>query len=114
MAGRTRTLPALSSLLLAFVAAAAPAAEITAGAGRYYDEPRSALHARPRSATYVTDEVKDQAVPTNQWYSSVVFLRWSMPLYAHPVSYQATPAGMEVGLPPRQVGTYDGSREVRY
>ncbi|MFM1886492.1 MAG: hypothetical protein RL026_1649, partial [Pseudomonadota bacterium] len=40
--------------------------------------------------------------------------RWSMPLYAHPVSYQATPAGMEVGLPPRQVGTYDGSREVRY
>jgi endoglucanase Acf2 len=112
---RHRTAPVLllAAALLCGGTTAVIAAEIRAGAGRYFDAPRSALHARPRPATFVAADLVGQAVPTNQWYSSVVFLRWSQPLYAHPVSYQATPKGLELGRPPREIGTYEGSREVR-
>ena len=45
-------------------------------------------------AEYVTGEAAGKAAPTNQWYSSVMFQRWSQPLHAHPMTYRATRAGL--------------------
>ncbi|WP_103501640.1 glycosyl hydrolase [Streptomyces sp. SM14] len=52
----------------------------------------------------VTDAVADQPVPTNDWWSSLVFKRYgdnpySQPMYGHPLTYQAVAGGLEVGYP---------------
>ena len=99
---------------LAAVAEAAPATEVANGLGRYYTAPKSAGDPVPPLGTYVTAEMAGQAVPSNQWYSSVVYQRWSQPLYAHPLAYRAVEQGLEVSNPRREIGTYGGSREVRY
>lgn len=52
----------------------------------------------------------EQAVPTNQWYSTTVFHRFAYPLYAQPMSYRPTPAGMEIGLPQKSVAIDDDGR----
>ena len=49
--------------------------------------------------TYETKEMRAQATPTNQWYSSVIFTHWSEPIHAHPATYKAGPDGFEVGYP---------------
>jgi endoglucanase Acf2 len=49
--------------------------------------------------TYETQAMRAQAAPTNQWYSSVIFSRWSEPIHAHPATYKAGPEGFEVGYP---------------
>ena len=49
--------------------------------------------------TYETQAMRAQAAPTNQWYSSVIFERWSEPIHAHPATYKAGPDGFEVGYP---------------
>ena len=49
--------------------------------------------------TYETKEMRTQASPTNQWYSSVIFTRWSEPIHAHPATYKAGQEGFEVGYP---------------
>ena len=108
------------ALLLAAASglAAAPAnassTEVAIGLGRYFTAPKSSSDPLPPLGTYVTTELAGQAVPSNQWYSSVVYQRWSQPLYAQPVSYRATEKGFEVSTPQRETGTYGGSREVRY
>jgi endoglucanase Acf2 len=40
-----------------------------------------------------------RAVPTNQWYSSVVYERWSDVLHAHPLSLRASESGFEIAYP---------------
>ena len=68
-----------------------------------------AIHLSPKSAddtstptpdpTYETAAMRAQAAPTNQWYSSVIFSRWSEPIHAHPATYLAGANGFEVGYP---------------
>ena len=41
------------------------------------------------------------AVPSNQWYSSLLFGRWSEVIHAHPATYRASAEGFEVGYPVR-------------
>ena len=54
-------------------------------------------------AQFRTPEMMRQAAPTNQWYSSVMFTQWSNVLHASPLTFKATPEGLEVGLPEMKV-----------
>ena len=50
-------------------------------------------------APYRTKTLLAQALPSNQWYSSVMFKQWSEPINAHPATYRAGPSGFEVDYP---------------
>ncbi|HVN43026.1 MAG TPA: glycosyl hydrolase [Steroidobacteraceae bacterium] len=115
----TRTAaPALLALLalsgLAVAATAAADDTLASGRGRYYAAPKG--DGVPPVASYVTGEASGKAAPTNQWYSSVMFMRWSQPIHAHPMTYRPTEAGFEVGLPTKRVVVEDGGRkhEIQY
>lgn len=86
---------------------------VQAGLGRHYTAPKGG-GPLPPAAPFVAGDMVGVAVPTNQWYSSVVYQRWSQPIYSQPLTHRATSVGMEIGLPRREVGNYDGSREVRH
>lgn len=109
---------ALFCLLLALHPFAARAAsegnKVALGLGAYYTAPKSGSDPSPPSNLYLSDQALDKAVPTNQWYSSVVFEQWSRVIHAHPMTYRATAQGFEVGLPNRNVATNNGSRDVTY
>ncbi|WP_149183656.1 glycosyl hydrolase [Streptomyces sp. TRM49041] len=52
----------------------------------------------------VTPAMADKPVPTNDWWSSLVFQRfagnpWSENMYGHPLTYKAVSGGLEVGYP---------------
>jgi endoglucanase Acf2 len=87
------------------------------GLGTYYLAPRPGVpdsQALPPVARFRAGEVLRRAAPTNQWYSSVIFERWSSGIHAHPMTYKATTAGFELGLPTQSLVTDSGSRELRY
>jgi len=54
-------------------------------------------------AAFRTAAMKERAAPTNQWYSSVMFTRWSEVLHAVPLSAKASPRGLEVGFPQKSI-----------
>ena len=72
------------------------------GKGAYRLEP-SRGDRNPPVAKYRTGKLLNQAVPTNQWYSSVVFTQWTEVLHANPLTFKATQDGFEMGLPTMQV-----------
>jgi endoglucanase Acf2 len=105
---------AAASLLLAsagIVSAATP--DVTLGLGGYFSRLKSGDGPLP-VAEFVTGEAAGKAAPTNQWYSSVMFQRWSQPIHAHPMTYRATEEGFEVGLPAKRFANVDGSLELSY
>jgi endoglucanase Acf2 len=95
--------------------AAAPAGTVANGLGAYYTKGKGGADALP-VAEYRTGEALGKAAPTNQWYSSVMFQRWSQPLHAHPMTYRATEAGFELGLPTKRLVVEGGGRkkEIQY
>jgi endoglucanase Acf2 len=93
------------------VTAAAP--DATAGLGGYYTALKSGDGQVP-VAEFVSGDALGKAAPTNQWYSSVMFQRWSQPLHAHPMTYRATANGFELGLPAKRFADVGGSREMQY
>lgn len=54
-------------------------------------------------APFRTQAMLQRAAPTNQWYSSVMYTRWSEVLHAHPLTARAGPKGLELGLPQKVV-----------
>lgn len=88
------------------------------GSGGYFAHPHkggflTSADPMPPAAPYRTTEMLAQAAPTSQWYSSVMFTRWSYPLFAIPVSYQAAPSGFEIGVPtPTAHSAPDGFKEI--
>lgn len=52
------------------------------------------------------------AVPTNQWYSSLLFSQWPQPLYALPASYKPTADGFEIDTPVKQVNPAPSREET--
>ena len=54
-------------------------------------------------AEFRTPAMLQRAAPTNQWYSSVMFTRWSNVLHAVPLTFKATEQGLQVGLPEKTV-----------
>lgn len=55
------------------------------------------------AAPYRTEAQQKLAVPTNQWYSALVFNKEPENIYAQPLSFRATPAGFELALPRKAV-----------
>ncbi len=98
-------------------AASAPDGAVAVGLGTYYTKPRSGIFGlgadpTPPMAEYRSGDALGKAAPTNQWYSSVMFQRWSQPIHAHPMTYRATEEGFELGLPTQQVAVEDKGRKV--
>lgn len=111
-AGTARAVARLLVVLLASATAGAASAADpveSLGLGRYFLAPRGSE--KPPVATYVTGEAANRPAPTNQWYSSVMFQQWSQPIHAHPMTYRATEAGFEVGLPTAKLVVEDGGRK---
>jgi endoglucanase Acf2 len=78
-------------------AGSASAAEATVGNGSYTTTVPSG-EGSPQDAQYTTSNVS-RPIPTNDWWSSLVFESMSQPLYAHPVSAQAVSAGLDLWNP---------------
>ncbi len=93
------------------VSAAGP--DVALGKGGYHTKLDKSDGVLP-VAEYVTGEAAGKAAPTNQWYSSVMFQRWSQPLHAHPMTYRATEQGFELGLPTKRFADVKGSLELSY
>lgn len=72
------------------------------GAGQVLLAPRSADNAPP-PALGLTAAMRQQAVPTNQWYSGLIFNPKPEVLFAQPYSVRAAATGFELALPTRQV-----------
>ena len=69
-----------------FAAAAAEPEAVRLGLGTYFTRARdTSADSTPPVATWRTGPALERAAPTNQWYSSVMFQRWSQPLHAHPI-----------------------------
>lgn len=93
----------------ALVIPSATAAEIPVGNGSYSDSrPAGTQGPTDNMGTpvlpQVTDAVAGEPVPTNEWWSSLVFKRYpdnpySQPMYGHPLTYQAVAEGLQVGHP---------------
>ncbi len=108
----------LALLLTAGPAAAStPDGAVAVGLGTYYTKPKGGIFglgadATPPAAEYRSGEALGKAAPTSQWYSSVMFQKWSQPIHAHPMTYRATEEGFELGLPTQQVAVEDKGRKV--
>ncbi|GAB3974394.1 glycosyl hydrolase [Streptomyces sparsus] len=87
----------------------ASAAEVPVGLGSHSDT-RPAGEAGPQNdqggavTPKVTAAAADEPVPTNDWWSSLVFQRYpgnpySEAMYGHPLTYKAVSGGLEVGYP---------------
>src|SRR5687767_11474209 len=114
---------ALAALGLGPAAAPAAAATVPTGAGSYSDT-RPAGTSGPTTNTgapvtpKLTAAARDKPVPTNDWWSSLAYQRYgdnpySTPMYGHPLTYQATSGGLEVGYPTSPAIVGDG-RQYEY
>ena len=95
--------------------AASPDGAVAIGLGTYHTKPKGgmlAADATPPKAEYRSGDAVGKAAPTNQWYSSVMFQRWSQPIHAHPMTYRPTEEGFELGLPTKRVAVEGGGRKV--
>ncbi|MFE4830307.1 glycosyl hydrolase [Streptomyces sp. NPDC056672] len=114
---------ALAAIGLGPAAGPAMAANVPVGAGSYSDT-RPAGTAGPTTNTgtpvtpKVTEAARNKPVPTNDWWSSLAFQRYgdnpySTPMYGHPLTYQATAGGLQVGYPTTPTVSGDG-RQYEY
>lgn len=92
------------------------AQDLRMGEGILFAEPPSGFGSlKPKAAPYRSGPMLSRAVPTNQWYSSVMYERWSDVLHAHPLSFRASQAGLEVSLPVRKRVPVEGKQlEIQY
>ncbi|MGW0120611.1 glycosyl hydrolase [Streptomyces sp. NPDC003327] len=114
---------ALAALGLGPAAAPAAAATIPVGAGSHSDtRPAGTSGPTTNTGTPVTPKVTAAAqgkpVPTNDWWSSLAFQRYgdnpySTPMYGHPLTYQATAGGLDIGYPTTPAVVGDG-RQYEY
>lgn len=74
------------------------------GAGAIWLAPKAGEPVRPKPAPFRAADMLKRAVTTNTWYSSLAYGPWSDVLHAHPLTFKATPQGMEVGLPQQRTG----------
>ena len=76
---------------------------VTLGLAKVATRPRATVFgeqaAQPPAAPFRSAAMLAQALPSNQWYSSVMFRQWSEPIHAHPASYRAGPDGFEIDYP---------------
>ncbi len=96
-------IPLRPALLLGVILSAQPLAGaepvVRLGAGSYATQPPPGAKGPPETR-YVTDAVRGP-VPTNDWWSSVVWLPHSERQYPHPLAVAAEPRGLRVFYPDR-------------
>ncbi|MEV4616544.1 glycosyl hydrolase [Kitasatospora sp. NPDC049258] len=111
-------LAAAAALAATVGAGSAAAATVPVGLGGYSDSRPAGTIGPVNSdgasvAPKVTARMAGKAVPTNDWWSSLVFQRYagnpySENMYGHPLTYKATAGGLEVGYPTTPTITPDG------
>lgn len=79
---------------------------IKVGSGGWRNQLTTADQKVPE-APFRTPAMLERAAPTNQWYSSVMFTRWSDVLHALPLTAKATERGLEIGLPKKVITPTD-------
>jgi endoglucanase Acf2 len=92
----------LAALLGFSVVAASMAQPVKLGAGTYFLSPKGSDKAPP-AADGRTGVMSQRAVPTNQWYSTLLFNPKPEALFVQPITVKTTPAGLELALPSKQV-----------
>ncbi len=92
----------LYALVLLLACASAIAQPVKLGAATYLATPKSGDKAPP-AAPYRTEAMLKLAAPTTQWYSTLIFNPKPEALFAHPLAVKATPEGLELALPSKQV-----------
>lgn len=104
----------LAAGLLAFMTAIFPGTVMAqgptaaVGAGAIWLAPKPGESVRPKPAPFRSGDMLKRAVTTNTWYSSLAYGPWSDVLHAHPLTFKATPKGMEMGLPQGRTGPISG------
>jgi endoglucanase Acf2 len=73
------------------------------GQGQIWLAPKVDAPVRPKQAPYRTQDMAQKALPTNTWYSSLMYMQWSDVLHAHPLTFKATEDGLEMGVPSKEV-----------
>ncbi len=56
----------------------------------------------PRPGVFKTERLTG-AVPTNKWWSSVLWTTYSQPMYPHPLTARCVPTGLEIGYPQKTI-----------
>lgn len=77
------------------------------GMGQIWLAPKADAPARPKEAPYRTPEMAKRALPTNTWYSSLMYMKWSDVLHAHPLTFKATEDGLEMGVPHKELAAIE-------
>jgi endoglucanase Acf2 len=72
------------------------------GEGSFHQAPRGWDLAAPK-AEMRTPALQKSAAQTNQWYSSLMFSKTPEVIYAQPLAFLATVAGLEFSLPSKEV-----------
>ena len=80
----------------------AAAQPVKLGAATYFLAPKGADPSMP-AASQRTEAMQKRAAPTSQWYSKLVFDAQPEVIYAQPLSFKATLAGLEIALPVKEV-----------
>ena len=73
------------------------------GMGQIWLAPKADAPVRPKEAPFRSAEMANRALPTNTWYSSLMYMKWSDVLHAHPLTFKATEDGLEMGVPQKEV-----------
>lgn len=101
-----KPLGSLSVLLISIWLCLAPipvgCQPVRVGAGAYQASPLG-RDPGPPPAPFRTEALQRQAVPTNQWYSALVFSAQPEVLYAHPLTIKAAATGLELALPSKEI-----------
>jgi len=96
----------VATLLLTTALSHASTDVVRVGAGGWRTQQSTADQKVPE-APFRTADMLQLAAPTNQWYSSVMFTRWSEVLHALPLTAKATENGLEIGFPQKVITPTD-------
>ena len=83
------------------VGLAQPVSTMSVGAATVMLQPKGSDQSPP-AAPFRTEALLKQAAPSSQWYSTLVFNAAPGPIFAQPLSFKCTPAGLEMALPRHQ------------
>jgi len=76
-------------------------ADVQTGLGHYMTHLRAGGEREP-PAPVLRAGGAHRPVPTNQWYSSLLFGPWPQPLYAQPASYRPSAGGFQIDIPKKE------------
>ena len=105
----------LAAALAAFLMVAPGGAQtVKAGSGAYWLSGQGGDRDVP-PAPMRTDELRKTAAQTNQWYSCLIFGKSPEVIFAQPLTFKTSAAGLELSLPVKQVlATERKDTEIHY